>query len=315
MTRQLKAFISYSHADEPDLDRLKKHLAMLRREEVMAAWFDQMITAGGDIDATISKHLDECDIFIPLVSADFLASRYCYEREMTRALELHEKAKLRIVPVIVGPCDWQASPLGKLKAVPKDGKPVSEWTNPNTAWLDVVQQLRRVADECRIPDVSAGSNERATLAPATRYRVKRDFDEVDKLEFREKSLNEIRDYFQKASAEINEVDGIKAKFTAMGEDAFTCTVVNRGRERAIAHITVRARSSSMSIGDLYYCFSENAKPGTATGWFDIVSDDYDLHLKMQIMYSGNGEKERLSPRQAAERLWEQFIEQADITYG
>lgn len=155
MAKQLKAFISYSHVDEHALDRLKKHLAMLRRDQVIAEWFDQVINAGGDIDAAISKHLDECDLFIALVSADFLDSSYCYEREMRRALALNEKGSLRVVPVIVGPCDWQSSPLGKLKALPKDGKPVSDWTNKDTAWLDVVKQLRKLADEQSLASQSA----------------------------------------------------------------------------------------------------------------------------------------------------------------
>src|SRR5262245_39224782 len=136
-----KAFISYSHLDEHALTRLTKHLAMLRREGSLSEWFDQKILPGGDIDAEISRHLDECQLFLPRVSPDFLASHYCFEKELARALSRHDEGSMRVVPVIIQDCDWKSSPLAKLKALPKDGKPVADWTNENNAWVDVVTQL------------------------------------------------------------------------------------------------------------------------------------------------------------------------------
>ena len=101
MAKGLKAFISYSHLDEHALERFSKHLVMLKRELSISEWFDQKILAGGDIDSEISKHLEECELFIPLVSVDFLASNYCYDREMRRAMERHEEGTMRVVPVII----------------------------------------------------------------------------------------------------------------------------------------------------------------------------------------------------------------------
>lgn len=315
MSKGIKAFISYSHFDEHFLERFVTHLAMLQRDRLINEWFDQKIMPGGGIDAEVSAHLEECELFIPLVSPDFLNSDYCYERELSSALERHEKAELRVVPIIVQPCDWQSSPLGRLKALPKDGKPVSDWTNRNTAWLDVVQQLRRLAEEFEAPKPIQTAAKPEKRAATSRYRIKQDYDEVDKMEFREKAFAIIRDYFKEASAEIAGVDGIKSKFAIMSDDAFTCTVVNRGRDRAVAHITVHTKTSRMSIGDLSYAFSERAEPGTANGWMRIESDDYELYLNLQAMMSGTDKDEKLSPRQAAERLWEDFLKQADITYG
>lgn len=313
MARQLRAFISYSHVDEHALERLTKHLAMLRRDKVISEWFDQKIGAGGDIDATISQRLEQCDLFIALVSVDFLDSHYCYEREMERALELHEKGSLRVVPVIVGPCDWQSSPLGKLKALPKDGKPVSDWTNKDTAWLDVVKQLRNLAT-----DVESGEPVNPKASPAKRtsakYRAKKDFDDLDRMEFRDNAFAAIRDYFKRASAEINEVEDIKSKFTNMADDAFGCTVVNRARDRAVSHITVYSCGSRLSFGDISFSFQERAPPNTANGWMQIEADDYNLHLKYNDMFRSD-DNQKLSPHQAAEILWRYFVERAEISYG
>jgi hypothetical protein len=56
-------------------------------------------------------------------SPDFLASDYCYGREMVRAIERHEAGLTTVIPVILRPCDWRDAPFGGLLAVPKDGKP------------------------------------------------------------------------------------------------------------------------------------------------------------------------------------------------
>ena len=68
-----KAFISYSHRDEKALARLHTHLATLRRERKITAWYDREILAGDDIDSAIGSNLAESEVFLALVSPDFLA--------------------------------------------------------------------------------------------------------------------------------------------------------------------------------------------------------------------------------------------------
>ena len=111
----MKAFVSYSHRDDWARERLHTHLEMLRRDGQINDWYDREILAGIDIDEEISEQLESCRLFLPLVSPDFLASRYCYEREMMRALERHDAGEVRVVPIIIEPCDWTNSPLKKTK--------------------------------------------------------------------------------------------------------------------------------------------------------------------------------------------------------
>ena len=140
----MRAFISYSHRDEQRLQRLKTHLSVLRRDGQIEHWFDREILAGAEIDSEINAQLARCDLFLLLVSPDFLASDYCYEREMAIALERHRANEAQVVPVILEPCDWRNTVLGGLKAVPHDGHPIARWANENDAFLDVVQELRRI---------------------------------------------------------------------------------------------------------------------------------------------------------------------------
>ena len=310
----MKAFISYSHRGDWARERLHTHLEMLRPEGQIEDWYDREILAGDDIDDEISEQLESCELFLPLVSPDFLASRYCYEREMTRALKRHDAGEVRVVPIIIEPCDWANSPLKRLKALPRNGKPVVVWTNHNTAFLDVVTELRRVvaggtvgiSDSSAMPSVEP-------VATGRRYRVKREFDQIDRSDFREKAFDEIRRYFESAVAEVDGIEGLRGRFVPLGQQSFGCTVINRGMRHGTAHITVHAGTEALGFGDIFYSFSENAPANTMNGGFTIESDEYDLFLRPN-MFVGYGDRERVSAQEAAQTLWSEFLEQAGAGY-
>jgi hypothetical protein len=67
--------------------------------------------------------------------------------EMQRAMARHEGKEARVIPVILRPVDWQGAPFGKLQALPTDGKPITDWSNQDTAFVNVARGLRTVAQE------------------------------------------------------------------------------------------------------------------------------------------------------------------------
>jgi hypothetical protein len=97
----------------------------------------------------ISEHLETADVVLLLISSDFIASDYCYDVEMTRALARHEAGEARVIPVILRPADWQTERLARLQALPTDAKPVNEWRDRDAAFLDVTRGIRRVVEELR----------------------------------------------------------------------------------------------------------------------------------------------------------------------
>jgi len=311
----MRAFISYSHNDARVLDRLHTHLAMLKRDGKITAWYDRDILAGGEFDEEISTELTRCELFLALVSPDFLASTYCYEKEMETAIRRHEAGEIRLVPIIVEPCDWKASPLKKFKVTPRDGKPVSEWTNENNAFVDIVTELRRIVDAAVRPkaEKAAVASAETSRAEARRYRVKRDFDEIDKTDFRRASFEVIRSYFGQAVAEINGIDDIRASFDVIGPQSFTCTVINKARQRGIAHLTVHSRSGRDGLGDIFFAHQENAPTNTANGWLSIDNDEYDLFLKGSLGFDTN--EKRLTAQQVAEHMWADLLERAGISHA
>ncbi len=316
----MKAFISYSHKDATHLERLHVHLAALRREGKIVAWHDRKILAGDNIDKEVDRNLGDSDLFLALVSPDFIASNYCHDIEMQEAIARHEAGKMRLIPIIVEPCDWQSTPLGRFKAIPHDGKPVSEWQNQNSAFVSIVMALRNiVADETTgiaVPLVSISTP--IANPPAStdrRYRVKRDFDAIDKNDFRDQAYKAIRDYIQASIAEIDGVENIRARFMDINACGFTCTILNRLRGQSVGHITVYAKTGSMGMWDIYYSSTENAPPNTANGGFNIGTDDYELYLSADSFVHTQRGQDRLTPLQAAQIIWDKLLEQVGISHA
>ena len=139
---QFEVFVAYSREDEDLQKRLLKHLSALRREGLISVWYDRRITPGSDWQKEISKRLDDAGIVLLLISAGFIDSEYCYGVEMKRALERHESGEVLVVPVILRDVDWTKTPLGKLQALPTDGRAVTSWSNIDEAFADVARGLR-----------------------------------------------------------------------------------------------------------------------------------------------------------------------------
>jgi tetratricopeptide (TPR) repeat protein len=146
-TTPIEVFYSYAHEDEDLRDELEKHLTILRRQGVIAGWHDRKIAAGREWAGEIDQHLNTAKVILLLVSADFLASDYCYDVEMTRALERHHRNETRVIPVILRKVDWRGAPFGKLEGLPTDAKPITSWANRDEAFSDVAVGVRTAIDE------------------------------------------------------------------------------------------------------------------------------------------------------------------------
>ena len=145
----LEVFYSYSHNDEKLRDQLDKHLSSLKREGTIRTWHDRRIVPGEELDKEIDAHLGTADLILLLVSPDFMASDYCYGKEVQRAMQRHDAGGARVIPIILRPVDWHSAPFGKLRALPTDGKPVTSWPDEDQAFLNVAQGIRDVASPLR----------------------------------------------------------------------------------------------------------------------------------------------------------------------
>jgi len=82
----MEVFFSYSRRDERFRRQLDNHLSLLQRNRVIHTWSAHDVPAGTDFDDAARTRLNSAQVILLLVSPDFLASNYCYDVEMTRAV-------------------------------------------------------------------------------------------------------------------------------------------------------------------------------------------------------------------------------------
>lgn len=139
----INIFIAYSRKDIECLQRIKTHLRPLQRKHKnLNIWYDGEIIAGEKWDEKIKEHIYKDDIIIALISADSLASDYFYEEEIKHALKRHNKNEAIAIPVIVRTCSWKDTSLADLQALPKNGKPISQWNDQSQAYADIYNGIK-----------------------------------------------------------------------------------------------------------------------------------------------------------------------------
>ncbi len=140
----LRVFFSYAHEDEPLLEGLVKHLRPLELEGTLKLWYDHDILAGRQWAGEIEENLRSANIILLLISADFLNSDYCHEKELPFAMSQNELGKATVIPIILRNCDWQHADFARLQVLPENGQPVTSWENTDDAFTNIVLNLRRV---------------------------------------------------------------------------------------------------------------------------------------------------------------------------
>lgn len=311
----MKAFISYSHQDSAMLEILHKHLAQLKRDNVLSTWTDQEITPGGNLTKTINSALNSSAIFLALLSPDYIASNYCYEKEFQMALEMEKNGKIIIVPIILEPCDWLNTPFSVFKAIPKDGKPVSTWDNKNTAFLDVIQNIRRLTTS-GVDNVVAESGSSTSGTQSSRnYRIKKDFDSIQKIEFASKSFVEVKDYLKRYLEEIGSLENIKSMILSDAAEGFDSILVNRNKINTESKLTlstlVERTSFNRQASDKQINFTIDKDGYPLKKGFTLSFDDYHLFWAENNSYNFIDSKE-LSTKDMADIIWDMWLESVGI---
>lgn len=340
-TTMSKLFFSYCHVDEALRDRLEVHLSLMKNQGLIETWHDRGITAGSNFTAAIDENLESADVILLLVSADFLASWYCYSVEMKRALERHKEGMARVIPVILEPCDWHTAPFGKLLAVPKDGKAVTTWANQAEAWTDAVRQIRKAVEEV------ARTKSKMTTAPAvgqelasgwgmgstgfsdsdsvvastaafgqsmserprsSNLRLKKEFSDFDRDKFLHDTFNYMGKFFEASLEEVaNRNSGIQVRFQPNGNDAFSAFVYRDGK--AVSECSIWLGGLGGRSQALSFSYNANSAKSSFNEMVTIESDSQSMYFKALGMQHHRSEQStQLSEQGASEYFWGMFIE-------
>ncbi|MCF7822091.1 MAG: toll/interleukin-1 receptor domain-containing protein [Mariprofundaceae bacterium] len=308
-------FFSYSHKDEELRNELESHLALLKRQGVISSWHDRRITAGSDFDQTISSELESSQIILLLVSAHFLSSDYCYEKEMTHALEKHEDGSAVVIPVILHPCDWHSAPFGSLRATPTDGKAVSMHANQHEAFAIIAKDVREAAKlvpvqeskpsgtECRVDSIAQDpQGDRSS-----NLRIKRKFDDHERDEFLEDSYEYIARYFNGSLLELSTRNPhIKTRFKRLSETSFSAFIYDGGER--VSECSIWYGGDGFGSRGIAYSQSGEIQRNSLNESISVVDDGYTLQLKpMGMQIFGDHRGSPLSQQGAAEYYWSIFV--------
>ena len=314
----LDVFISYSHKDDEYRERLEVHLALLKRQMIIRVWHDRRIGAGKDIHREINENLETADVVLLLVSSDFLASDYCYDREMARAMERHRQGSARVIPVILRVCDWNGAPFGNLKAVPRDGQPIAKFADRDEGFNEVAKAIRSIAaeldgstDATEDAKQPAGSVEgrQAPTAPARSggLRLKKIFSDFEKDRFIEDVFESIAGYFKESLAALKTANpGVETNFRRIDANHFSAKVYLAGKEKAHCRIWFGGRTS-LTGGILYS--SSDLGDNSYNESLSVDDDGYTLFLKpFGLAFHSGTRNDQMTPEEASEYYWSFFVE-------
>jgi hypothetical protein len=119
-------FISYSHRDRRWVDRLLVHLKPLERDMSIDIWEDSRIKPGTRWYSEIKNALNDACVAILMVSADFLASDFVMNEEVSALLRSAETCGTVIMPVIIAPSLFSHSSLNCFQSVNSPATPLSK---------------------------------------------------------------------------------------------------------------------------------------------------------------------------------------------
>jgi len=76
-----------------------------------------------------------------LISADFLASEYCFGVEVEKAFARLKRGEVKVVPILLKPCLWEESRFSVLQIIPRDARAITSWASTEEAFKDVAQEI------------------------------------------------------------------------------------------------------------------------------------------------------------------------------
>jgi hypothetical protein len=144
----MNGFLSYSHEDHHLYRGFRPHLAAIRRAFDVDIWTDHRIDVGTFWDAKIEAAIKAAKVFVLLITPDFIASDYVYDKEIPAIQEQRRTAGALVIPVVLKRCTWQLV-ASSLQATPtENGRilPVADWRPRNNGFDRACDQAMRAIE-------------------------------------------------------------------------------------------------------------------------------------------------------------------------
>jgi formylglycine-generating enzyme required for sulfatase activity len=225
-----KIFIAYAREDAPLLEKLRKPLNVLRRNGHCDIFFDGEIVPGERWNERLKAELHQADIYLLLVTDDFLDSDYINDVELPKALEKEKAGKAKVVPIILRHCMWQYTLLKEFQVVLHDGKPIDMSDGYAYAVEQVARvieerkeslRLEQVAEEHRLEEARRYDRKKQTflIKPSNESMLERNAESIRNLI----ANGQLREAIERLLPEQNAV-ALSGEFTR-GQEAYECNTI------------------------------------------------------------------------------------------
>ncbi|MGU3422320.1 hypothetical protein [Methylobacterium sp. D54C] len=119
----VRIFVSYCCANAATQSKLQIHPEQLKSHQIKTCFVGD-IYVGDWLDTKLSRTQWAAHVFVALMSPKYLHSRG-YQLKYKQAMGRRARSAIRVVVVIVRPCDWKATDASERKVLPREGRLVS----------------------------------------------------------------------------------------------------------------------------------------------------------------------------------------------
>jgi hypothetical protein len=183
MSNTINTFIIYAREDKEIKERLLAHINPFRKVYDLVLWHDEYLVAGQEWKPRIESRLEQTDLFLLLVSVDFMNSEFINQVEFKSAIERHKAKKSVVVPIIINYCQWDIDfryseynfNLKELHVLPQEGIPIDEWKTREKAYNDIAAGIRKVLETIKAEKIVEGRTHNAEDKIYTKVEIEAGF--------------------------------------------------------------------------------------------------------------------------------------------
>lgn len=144
--KKFKIFVAVSNADDDKFfkEELVRHLEPLSNDGLLTSWSPDQIAAGQESAQEIKKQCQQADLFLLLLSVDFLVSSNCrFITDLALEREREEgEEKVRIFVIKLRDVLLEGHVLQQRRALPHNQTAINRWSDRDQAWVEIVDQIR-----------------------------------------------------------------------------------------------------------------------------------------------------------------------------
>ncbi len=312
---------SYSHVDEELRNELEKHLSPLKRMGKITTWHDRRIDPGQEFEHQIDHYFSEADIILLLISSDFIGSDYCYQVEMTNAMERHKRGEVVVIPVILRECAWHQLPFGSIMAATIDGKPIIKFASHDEGYVQVVDAVSRAIasmeakkslQSAHVPSPAPGNlgyqaTEIVFTPRSSNLSLPKTFTDLDKDRARREGFEYVARYFENSLDELKKRHaGLDIDFHRLDANSFTCAVYINGSK--VGQCGIWRGNQHHGMGDICYS-QENVIRNSYNESLTLTDNGQILGFRalMGGSSSVNSREQLLTNEGMSEHLWGMFF--------